>query len=173
MNDSRKEYINGLLQSVRQLEEEIKKADIEGTLSFSFFKESFERIQLINGLLHKLQSMQIEEMKSQLQKLAVVLSGKEAEEADNSISEESVEDEKDTEDKTFDPIGESIGIKLPEYKNPLADKPLHNGTSVTDMVPPIPSASVPDPLQSADQSKTRSLNDAIQAPPSLLDVKKG
>lgn len=162
MNDSRKEYINELLHAVRQLEEQINSADMHESLSFSFFNESFDRIQLINELLHKLQSMQIEDMKRQLEKLAAVLSGKiKQEEVDIPATE------------TLKASNQPSRIELPSYRNPWTAEPVQNETPASEAVPSLPSNPAAPPLPRNEKSNTLALNDVIQAPPSVLDLKKG
>ncbi|WP_298652062.1 hypothetical protein [uncultured Proteiniphilum sp.] len=56
-------------------------------------------------------------------------------------------------------------IVLPEYKDPR----------ITGAVPPPPAGTGPDPSEKNGKEKSvmRSLNDIIQAPPALLDLKRG
>lgn len=69
MSENRNIYIEKLLSEIKSLEESvliIKKSD---SMSFSFFRESFEKTQEISNLLHKLEFMQVDDMKNQMEKL--------------------------------------------------------------------------------------------------------
>ena len=74
MSENRNIYIEKLLSEIKSLEESvliIKKSD---SMSFSFFRESFEKTQEISNLLHKLEFMQVDDMKNQMEKLVFFLS---------------------------------------------------------------------------------------------------
>lgn len=72
--DKKKEYMDQLLHAVQQLDEKVGTAEQDDTLSFSFFNESFDQLGQITSLLHRLQSLQINDMKEQMQKLLLLLS---------------------------------------------------------------------------------------------------
>lgn len=83
-----------LLEEIRKLELKVSNLKENQNVSFSFFKESFKQTQEINRLLHELEFVQIEDMKSQMEKLVQFLS-----EAESSKSETPKEIEaKQTED---------------------------------------------------------------------------
>src|SRR5690554_5492902 len=74
MSENRNIYIEKLLSEIKSLEESvliIKKSD---SMPFSFFRESFEKTQEISNLLHKLEFMQVDDMKNQMEKLVFFLS---------------------------------------------------------------------------------------------------
>jgi len=182
--DNRKEYLNQLLHAVRQLEEKVGTAGESGTLSFSFFNDSFEQMQQITSLLHRLQTMQIDDMKQQMERLLVILSertepetkelpevetrvfaAKETKEIPEDETREIPEDEtrEIPEDETIEEKRQPERVQLPGYRNPR----LHE---------PIP-AEDPKPIQQSNAHEEiqgmPSLNDVMQAPPSLLDLKRG
>lgn len=67
-------YIQSLLHEVQQLESKVAALKDNKTVSFSFFKEAFKQTQEIMRLLHTLEFVQIEDMKSQMEKLVQFLS---------------------------------------------------------------------------------------------------
>lgn len=81
-------YIESLLNEIQQLESKVSQLKDNKAASFSFFRESFKRTQEIMRLLHELEFVQIEDMKSQMEKLVHFLSETEA---DNSSADHSYE----------------------------------------------------------------------------------
>lgn len=67
-------YIESLLSEIQQLEAKVANLEQNKNVSFSFFKDSFKRTQEITRLLHELEFVQIEDMKSQMEKLVHFLS---------------------------------------------------------------------------------------------------
>lgn len=84
MNDlNREKYIDSLLKEIKLLESKVLQVGNENRLSFSFFKESFEITQKIKKILHELEFIQIENMKSQMEKLMTFLSEANSENGQN------------------------------------------------------------------------------------------
>ncbi|MDD2474778.1 MAG: hypothetical protein PHI32_02590 [Dysgonamonadaceae bacterium] len=79
-------YIESLLNEIQLLESKVSQLKDNKAASFSFFRESFKRTQEIMRLLHELEFVQIEDMKSQMEKLVHFLSETEA---DNSSADHS------------------------------------------------------------------------------------
>ncbi len=177
MTDKKKEFMDQLLDAVRHLSEKVETAQKEDSLSFSFFNESFKRLEQINGLLHQLHSLQIDDMKQQMQKLLVLLSERaEPEGEEHPVTEEivAVAEEFSAEETTplmevstqfeeIDEVRSSERVQLPGYRNPRLNEPLETEDSrfkqqqaTSDESPGIPS-----------------LNDVIKTPPSVLDLKRG
>ncbi|QRX64503.1 hypothetical protein JS578_04465 [Dysgonomonadaceae bacterium zrk40] len=177
MTDKKKDYMDQLLHAVRQLSEKVEVSEKEDTLSFSFFNESFNQLEQITRLLHRLQSLQIDEMKQQMQKLLVLLSERaEPESEEHPVTEETVSVveeisadetnplmEESTQIEEIDEVRSSERVQLPGYRNPRLNEPLETEDSrfkqqqaTSDESPGIPS-----------------LNDVIKTPPSVLDLKRG
>lgn len=177
MMDKKKEYMDQLLHAVRQLDEKVGTAEQDDTLSFSFFNESFDQLGQITSLLHRLQSLQINDMKEQMQKLLLLLSERAEPEREEdpvvvetipvaeAISEEETTplSEVTTQFEKVEEVKSSERVQLPGYKNlRLSD---HN----------VPEDSrLKQQQSSSDESQAiPSLNDVIKTPPSLLDLKRG
>ncbi len=155
MKDDRKEMMEQLLHAVRQLEEKVSRAYENETISFSFFNESFDRLQHISRLLQQLQSMQIDELKQQMQRLVDVLSERREPETKEVDAVETREEKVSPE--------RVERVELPGYRNPRLNESIH--------------ANDAKPVQERKlKEKTpgiASLNDVTEAPPSLLDLKRG
>jgi hypothetical protein len=67
-------YIELLHNEVQKLETKVAKLKDSKNVSFSFFRESFKQTQEIMRLLHELEFVQVEDMKSQMEKLVNFLS---------------------------------------------------------------------------------------------------
>lgn len=67
-------YIELLHNEVQKLETKVAKLKDSQNVSFSFFRESFKQTQEIMRLLHELEFVQVEDMKSQMEKLVHFLS---------------------------------------------------------------------------------------------------
>ena len=74
MSENRNTYIDKLLSELKFLENSVLEIKNSDSMPFSFFRESFERTQEISQLLHKLEFMQVEDMKNQMEKLVFFLS---------------------------------------------------------------------------------------------------
>lgn len=75
----KQKYIESLLSEIKELEVRVTNLKKNQKVPFSFFKESFEHTQEIAHLLHKLEFVQIEDMKAQMEKLVHFLSETESE----------------------------------------------------------------------------------------------
>lgn len=162
MKENKKEYIGQLLTTLRLLEEKVHSAEESETLSFSFFNESFDRMQQISRLLHQLQSVQIEEMKRQMEQLVLFLSEK-MEEESISVTPGEPEVNESSPTEIIEEENQPERVSLPGYKNPRLSEPL-------PVEQPVPAN---DAAYRDEQRGIPSLNDVIQAPPSLLDLKRG
>ncbi|KUL16683.1 MAG: Uncharacterized protein XE13_0705 [Proteiniphilum sp. 51_7] len=154
MRDDRKEMMEQLLHAVRQLEEKVSRTYENETVSFSFFNESFDRLQHIFRLLQQLQSMQIDELKQQMQRLVDVLSERREPETEEVDAVETREEKVSPE--------RVERVELPGYRNPRLNESIHANDS--------------KPMQERtlreETPGITSLNDATEAPPSLLDLKR-
>ena len=74
MLENRNTYIDKLLSELKFLENSVLEIKNSDSMPFSFFRESFERTQEISQLLHKLEFMQVDDMKNQMEKLVFFLS---------------------------------------------------------------------------------------------------
>lgn len=74
MLEKKKEYIDQLLKDLRLLEERVSSIKDNDSLPFSFFKESFDKIQEVSKVLHLLEFMQIDDMRGQMERLVHFLS---------------------------------------------------------------------------------------------------
>lgn len=190
--EKKNEYIDKLLQHLQSLEAKVSAIKKEETVSFSFFRDAFQRGQEVMSLLHELEMLQIEDMKRQMEKLVFFLSETEnrksvEETKPIEYEEKSIEtviDEPeeiiDVEEQVFSEETEKIveeekivrrnayaeGITLPTYTNPRNVEPKIEEVVVQE----IPVVSEVE----ADEEKPiiRSVNDIIKAPPAKLDVKR-
>lgn len=188
MSKQRSEYIDQLLNNLKLLEQHLLSIKESDTLPFSFFSVSFDRIERISRSLHELELMQIGEMKEQMEHLVRILSKSES--RNSTEGEPELKDQQHCPDSqehsgilvdSTDVIDESLTkkengltkkITLPEYRDPR----------VSIEVPPFIRTDEPllEEKVEISQAKskeeipaTRSLNDIIQAPPALLDLKRG
>lgn len=190
MLEKKKDYINQLLTELKNLEERVQSIKNEEALPFSFFREAFDKTQIITRTLHELELLQIDDMKHQMEKLVLFLSEsgnqpathKEEAKLVEIAQEEHTEEVPETfvpeiiEEEIFDeevPVIEepakprynayAEGIILPEYKDPRT-------VEKQEILPPEP------PVVEIEKEETpviRSFNDTIQAPPAVLDLKRG
>lgn len=192
--DNRGENINRLLSVIKSLEESVVATKDEDTLSFSFFKDSFSKTQEIMEIIHKLEMLQIEDMKHQMEKLIYFLSEtKNKIETQKTLETEEIkkdsvtqveeltfiaqpEDEsllEEKEPKTFSTPpklnNKTTEFILPTYSNPLSNN--KNDENNNQSVKPTPKT-VEKEIQTI-QNHVSSVNDVLQAPQSKLDVKHG
>lgn len=80
MFDDKALYIERLLKEIKILHESVSEVKNSGNLPFSFFKESFNKTSEINDLLHKLEFIQVDDLKIQMERLVSVLTEKEKKE---------------------------------------------------------------------------------------------
>ena len=115
------------------MEERISTVRDSDSLPFSFFRESFDRIQEIYRTLHLLEFLQIDDMRGQMERLVHFLSeveNKDAREKDTlekDTSEKSVREKNAREEPKKETIVPAIppgagmrDIEFPEYRNPRA-----------------------------------------------------
>ena len=74
MSENKNIYLDKLLSELKYLEESILEIRKSDSMPFSFFRETFKRTQEISHLLHKLEFMQVDDMKNQMEKLVFFLS---------------------------------------------------------------------------------------------------
>ncbi|HLW09321.1 MAG TPA: hypothetical protein VKX35_02900 [Fermentimonas sp.] len=101
MSDNRKIYIDQLLRDLKELEENLNEVKDSDSMPFAFFRESFSKTQEISLLLHKLEFIQVEEMKNQMEKLVFFLSETEKKVKDREIEIERVRRKEIELDKEF------------------------------------------------------------------------
>ena len=71
-------FIDQLLDQIKSLEEGVLAVKKSSSQPFSFFRESFEKTQKIAGLLHDFESMQIDDLRSQMERLVQFLSDRDS-----------------------------------------------------------------------------------------------
>ena len=122
--EQKKYHIRELLNNVRELESRIVAADNNETLSFSFFRDAFRRIQDMMKLLHEMEMQQIEDMKVQMEKLVSILSesetGKEIQSVDENAQSISEQDMAPVDEKVLD----STASELQKDSSTSADLPI-------------------------------------------------
>lgn len=182
MLEKRKEYIDQLLKDLRLLEERVSDAKDSDSLPFSFFSDSFYKIQEISKTLHLLEFMQIDDMRGQMERLV------------NFLSDTEKKTSKETKPASVEPkvapkqVEEiphnryARGVVLPEYRNP--NSPIEDGSNAPAGSPsialdeqPIAFPVTSEKSSSARESlpferKAASLNDLIQAQPAFVDLKR-
>src|SRR5690554_8092501 len=103
MLEKKKKYIDHLLKDLGELEERVLAVRNGDPLPFSFFRESFDKIQEISRTLHLLEFLQIDDMRKQMERLVYVLS-----DAENREYQEAVKQEPEN----------RLGYVLTVYRNP-------------------------------------------------------
>jgi len=191
MLEKRKEYIDQIISDLNLLSERAVSVRNNDSLPFSFFKESFDQIQKISKLLHRLEFMQIDDMRGQMERLVFFLS-----ETENRVANETA------------PIDEPLDTVSPADVPPIVDQPLkHVETDREDVTPAeqedvapaeqkegdsvsnqytrgivLPEYKNPNPIEKSPsiprkhvpiEKKTASLNDTIPVHPSAVDLKQG
>lgn len=74
MSEDRNLYIEKLLSELKSLQESVIEIKNSDSMPFSFFRDSFSQTQEISSLLHKLEFIQVDDMKNQMEKLVFFLS---------------------------------------------------------------------------------------------------
>jgi hypothetical protein len=74
MSENKNIFLDKLLSETKSLKDSVLEIKNSDSMPFSFFRESFERTQEISNLLHKLEFLQIDDMKRQMEKLVFFLS---------------------------------------------------------------------------------------------------
>lgn len=188
-------YINELLQNIKQLETRVTMVKQDAALSFSFFKDAFQTTQEVMRLLHELEMQQIEDMKSQMEKLVAFLSENENQkkqseskplqyepDTDTSLKEEPpvVVLKKDTEPQTSAhdlPVEDkeakrnvfAENIVLPTYINPRENK---NETEQSEQTKTEKKAKPQSELMIERSANHLSVNDALHVSPFKIEVKR-
>ena len=72
--EKKNESIDRLLQNLQSLEAKVSAIKQDESVSFSFFRDAFQKGQEVMRLLHELEMFQIEDMKHQMEKLMLFLS---------------------------------------------------------------------------------------------------
>lgn len=192
--DIKNKYINELLQNIKQLEARVTMVKQDATLSFSFFKDSFQISQEIMRLLHELEMQQIEDMKKQMEKLVAFLSENESQKKQeksefsqidsgvNSVSPESSSQKvvgKDIAEISVTPPEPPVfdqeakrnifaeNIELPTYINPRVR--VHDEKPLESEKKEVKSKSEPMAEHAVNQL---SVNDVLHASPSKIEVKR-
>lgn len=88
-------YIQLLHNEIQKLESKVSNLKKDQNVSFSFFRDSFKLTQEIMRLLHELEFVQVEDMKSQMEKLVLFLSETETSTPKTSEESEKMEDKSD------------------------------------------------------------------------------
>ena len=109
-------YIQSLLSEIQLLESKVAGLKDNQTVSFSFFKDAFKQTQEITRLLHSLEFVQIEDMKSQMEKLVHFLS-QASEQTEPYEEDVNVKDNVDKSELQSDP-GRLEGFSPPELIMP-------------------------------------------------------
>lgn len=172
-NDS----IDQLLIKLRSLEDKIVAIKDSDALPFSFFSDSFDKIEQISRLIHQMQLRQIDEMKQQMERLVLFLS--EREQTLNGGEPDAAPEMEKTDkidapvvEPPRDPLSEgeppgnraAEGLTLPEYRNPRKR---------TQRSQPLQQEPLISEENREGKSGVPSLNDRMKAPPALLDLKRG
>lgn len=142
--EKKNEYIDRLLQNLQSLEAKVSAIKQDESVSFSFFRDAFQKGQEVMRLLHELEMFQIEGMKHQMEKLVLFLSESKLRKPEEEVK--AVDARKNA---------YAEGIALPTYTNPGNTEPKKEKAS------------------EEFSGVIRSVNDVIQAPPPKLDVKRG
>lgn len=190
MSEKKTFYIERLLSEIKSLQESVLEVNNSGILPFSFFKESFNKTQKITEILHDLEFMQVDDLKSQMERLVVVLSEKERKEQEAAQEKEKEkeyflskvkdlqlqEDREQVLSKTNDRDVEKLeiqsgnihseGLVLPEYRNPYISDD-NQIKKVTDS-----DNKVRKSIADIDNAP-KSINDIIKTPPAVVDLKRG
>ena len=199
MLEKRKEYIDQIISDLNLLSERAVSVRNNDSLPFSFFKESFDQIQKISKLLHRLEFMQIDDMRGQMERLVFFLS-----ETENRVAHETA------------PIDEPLDTVSPADVPPIVDQPLNHAETNREEVAPaeqeevapgeqenevlaeqkqgekgnnqytrgivLPEYKNPNLIEKSPsipprhvpiEKKTASLNDTIPVHPSAVDLKQG
>lgn len=171
--EKKKEYIDNLLSTIKSLEKTVIAAKDEGAIPFSFFREAFDKTETIMRLLHELESLQIDEMRAQMEKLILFLS-----EAENNkktiekaaetgmIREISAERSKAVQEEEVEKHEEEAEVESMQQELP------HSTYSEGPMFTEYKWPEKKESETGIKKKETPSLNDAIPAKPAVLDLIK-
>lgn len=183
----KEEYIDELIQKIQDLETRVVSVKTEDALSFSFFRDAFQKVQSVMKVLHELEMQQIEDMKKQMEKLVAFLSETETQNnnkaveakpidnnkptssVENVVKVDSVENDEDvtqTDVETSDTNVRIDGIVLPVYTNPRKENEDDSSAKTKDSMPAAPE------ITTHSNNNHPSLNDVLHAPPSRIEMKR-
>lgn len=165
MLEKRKEYIDQILRDLKSLEERVTAVKDNDSLPFSFFKESFDNTQEISRALHKLEFLQIDDMRREMERLVHVLSEVESRETRETVPPPSPEPPVES---PIEPPAQST-IILPEYKNPKSTEPHHPSMNVETMRTEAETLPREEPPRLASLPQER---EAVSAPLSVGELKR-
>ncbi|MDD3910070.1 MAG: hypothetical protein PHN86_08985 [Proteiniphilum sp.] len=196
MLEKRKEYKERLLNELKALEQSVLAVRDSNSLPFSFFSESFNRMEKMSRMIHELELLQINEMKSQMERLVLFLSetessknaasglknGEDAQKLENSLKDSTVAEEISS-DKSAVQSSNSrkTFFETREKSRPYEGNKFAKGIVFPEYKNPRTSGATqsfeepkPSPSEKvSDEKKTPlSLNDVIKAPPTVLDLKR-
>ncbi len=177
--ENREQKIDRLIEGLQFIQQSLTSAKNDETLSFSFFRETFERMQHIMHQLHDLEISQVEEMKQQMEKLLTFLSEqnkqqtppqginpeeKNGEEPTPVLdkNQETVPDEISTQEEPKSAFAYPKHVILPEFKDPRQTQKEDETQS-----------DIASSISKKEKSSVQSFNDTMQAPPSLADKMHG
>jgi hypothetical protein len=176
MSETKNDYLNSLQLELRSMEERLQSLRKSDALPFSFFTESFNKIQDISRLLHELEWLQINEMKQQMEQLVRFLSEtdqRSSTEKENNASDRNVPVEEVPPVRTEEtqetvkniPPGNRYaeGLSLPEYRNP------HSSHTAT---PPERPQATPSFSEKNQRPVVSSLNDMVKQVPTALNLNR-
>lgn len=165
------------------MEEKVVSVRNDDTLPFSFFRDTFDRMQDITRRLHDLELLQIDEMKQQMERLILFLSEtenhceKEVEtpkvnekEAAPEVQHHDIapaQPETEFENPVYPGNVYAENVVFPDFKDPRATEKVEEKRE-PEKCDVFPSTVIED-----EKSVTQSFNDTIQAPASVLDFKRG
>lgn len=196
MLEKRKEYIDQIISDLNLLSERAVSVRNNDSLPFSFFKESFDQIQKISKLLHRLEFMQIDDMRGQMERLVFFLSETENRVAhetapmDEPLDTASTADVPPIADQPLKHVATDREEVVPAEQEEVASAQQKEGDSVSnqytrDIVLPEyknPNPIDPNPIERSPripprhvpiEKKKASLNDSIPVHPSAVDLKQG
>lgn len=176
MSDTKNNYINSLQLELRSMEERLESLRKSDTLPFSFFSESFTKVQNISRLLHELEWLKINEMKRKMEQLVRFLSEVDQRnnaEHRNSTPEKIVPVEEVPQVK-IDAIPEPVKETPPVKKNPeVFTLPEYRNLHAPQAAPsPESSQSVQPSPEKSKNLVIASLNDKIKQPPRVLNLNR-
>ncbi len=193
MLEKKKKYIDHLLKDLGELEERVLAVKNGDPLPFSFFRESFDKIQEISRTLHLLEFLQIDDMRKQMERLVYVLSEAESREhqeavkqepekrhfessntsesraKENQSSEHIVQRAEKDDKQEIETTSENLGFVLPEYRDPRESD---QNLSYLDTNPREVKSTVPSSSRLDNKPRMTSLNDNIPAQPLVVDLKR-
>lgn len=184
----KKQKIEQALSEIKLLEEHVSSIKTSENTSFTFFRDSYEKLHTVMRLLHEVEFSQIEEMKSQMAKLLVLMSEVEPKRQEEfSVSTEEkpmVEvfpmlcDEIETPHEKLFEVGREVEPEDAPAERSIGKEPStpRNGYAEGLALPGYDNprkGEVKETFQAVSEVFVkRSLNDNIQVPNSKLDIKR-